>query len=223
MTTRWCLSSQKQRSPTVDDMKELIEEVERLDAAATPRPWHAGRPDMLSYDGDGTGPWKQIYWDDPDAGMHLGQQLPGIVGRMSNRPISDAQAVAFFRTATPRLAEEVKNLEAKIARLEGELACAADLVNTWCRELCILEEHDPYGELRLRNCIDRVWGEVSTKTSALEEKADRLAAENAELRGLLEEAGATLRTAYLVVPQPSISARMCDIYDRIDKALEAKR
>lgn len=84
-----------------DDIAKVLD----LDAKATGGPWIAGRPDMLSYDGDGRGPWKQIYWDDPDAQEHLGEKLPGIVGRMDgDNCIANAQAAAEYRTLAPRLA-----------------------------------------------------------------------------------------------------------------------
>lgn len=47
-----------------------------------------------------------------------------------------------------------------VERAESDLACATDLINTWARECGVGECTD--GPLALRNCIDRVWGRVST-------------------------------------------------------------
>ena len=49
----------------------------------------------------------------------------------------------------------------KIDRLESQLASAADLVNSWCREVGVWECESPYSGLQLREAIDRVWEKVS--------------------------------------------------------------
>ena len=47
--------------------------------------------------------------------------------------------------------------------LGTQLACAADLVNSWARELGIRECENPYQNLALREAIDRIWSNVSGK------------------------------------------------------------
>lgn len=46
------------------------------------------------------------------------------------------------------------------------LACAADLLNQWCRELGVPECENPLHDLELRDAIDRVWAKVSSRTPA---------------------------------------------------------
>jgi hypothetical protein len=48
-------------------------------------------------------------------------------------------------------------------RLETELACACDLLNTWARELGVEECADPYRGFGLRNLIDRIWLKTSIR------------------------------------------------------------
>lgn len=43
---------------------------------------HAGRMDTVSYHGDGIGPYKAIYVDDPDGTMHLGSRLPATLAEV---------------------------------------------------------------------------------------------------------------------------------------------
>ncbi len=76
----------------------------------------------------------------------------------------------------------VKRLEQSNAKLKEQndlytsnLACCCDLINTWSRELGISECSDPYGDLELRNQIDKVWSAASSKYH------ERLRAAEAEL------------------------------------------
>lgn len=130
-----------------DDIKKTLD----LDAKATGGPWKAGRPDMLSYDGDGRGPWKQIYWDDPDAEMHLGQQLPGVVGRMDgDNCIANAQTVAEYRTLAPRLAAWAQRVLPLVEAAERYKRA---------REAFFAAEDDAEGkhEHELRRCQVALW------------------------------------------------------------------
>ncbi len=47
----------------------------------SPAPWHAGRMDTVSFDGNGSGPYKNVYNDDERAEFHLGEKLPYTVAR----------------------------------------------------------------------------------------------------------------------------------------------
>lgn len=68
----------------------------------TPAPWHAGRMDTVSYDGDGTGPYKNVYHDNPKGKMHLGERLPDTVARGegdADECRANAEFIALARNA----------------------------------------------------------------------------------------------------------------------------
>ena len=54
-----------------------------------------------------------------------------------------------------------KHMPANQDELETQLACACDLVNSWCREYGLKECCSPYKNLALREAIDRLWGKMS--------------------------------------------------------------
>lgn len=58
-----------------------LEELERLETEATPGDWRSSRKDMDSYDLNGNF-FVQIYADDPEPKMHMGQPLPMVVARL---------------------------------------------------------------------------------------------------------------------------------------------
>ena len=55
-----------------------------------------------------------------------------------------------------------------------QLACAADLANSWAREIHIDVCEDPYRELSLRNLIDILWDKTSADLRAEKERLDWL-------------------------------------------------
>lgn len=61
--------------------------------------------------------------------------------------------------------QELQRLELLRLDIEGELACACDLLNTWCRESSVKECSDPYRNLNLRETIDRLWSKLSIKAT----------------------------------------------------------
>ena len=81
-----------------------LDELAALEAAATPGPWRSGRSDMLSYSGDGVGPFKNVYCDDERAEMHRGERQPYTVGRGEGEEcVENAQLIAALRNAAPEL------------------------------------------------------------------------------------------------------------------------
>lgn len=51
--------------------------------------------------------------------------------------------------------------ESRVYFLEGNIACIADVVNTWCRECGVPECKKPFDDLALRNTIDTLLVKVS--------------------------------------------------------------
>lgn len=76
----------------------------------TPGPWRAGRPDMTSYHGDGTGPFKNVYADDPDGEFHLGERLPAVVAEARDAAGGDCRANATLIAAAPDLLAAAQSL-----------------------------------------------------------------------------------------------------------------
>lgn len=99
-----------------DDMRKLIDEVERLDREATPGPWH--RRDAETENGYVT---SAVSLDTADEDGLTPCDLP-IVGRTITAGIAgnDAALIAHYRTAAPLLAAEVERLDARLAEVERE-------------------------------------------------------------------------------------------------------
>ena len=93
---------------------------------ATAGPWTAGRSDMLSYHGDGSGPFKNVYAPDPNGTIHLGERLDAIVCEAFDAVRVDcrdnAEFIAHARTALPAALDEIDRLEAEVERLRAEVA-----------------------------------------------------------------------------------------------------
>lgn len=86
---------------------EDLDRLEKLERQATHGPWHAGRMDMISYDG-GTGPYKNVYCDDDRGGIHkpTGEPLPYTVARGEGDQAecrANARLIAETRNALPEL------------------------------------------------------------------------------------------------------------------------
>jgi hypothetical protein len=97
-------------------IEQVLSELEKLCEAATPGPWRAGRADMVSYDGAGGGPFKNVYCDDPRGGVHhvTGDVLPYTVARGEGDKDEcrhNAAFIAAARTALPVLIAEVRRLQ----------------------------------------------------------------------------------------------------------------
>ena len=85
-------------------MKLRLGEMEKLCEALPKREWRAGRPDMLSYDGDGYGPYKQVYMDNPRGRMHLGERLPDVVARGEGKNcVAIAEFIADAKSNYPAI------------------------------------------------------------------------------------------------------------------------
>jgi hypothetical protein len=106
---------------------ERLAELEALERAATPGPWEAGRMDMESYDGNGYGPYKNVYTDDPRGGVHpvTGEVLPYTVARGEGaecRP--NAALIEALRNAAPDLITALRAAWARIAELERAIGAS---------------------------------------------------------------------------------------------------
>jgi hypothetical protein len=82
-----------------------------------------------------------------------------------------------------------KVMSDEIWRLEGELACCCDLLNTWARETGASECHEYTKPLALRNHIDNLWGRVSEKHYKQVAKRDEQLAAIADLASQYNHAG----------------------------------
>lgn len=90
---------------TSTDIDRLLEEVMELDRRATPGPWEAGSPVCCSDMGWVVGPKGDV------CPVYEGAQ------RTHSLDANDAELIACYRTAAPKLAEELKRLrEAEIRR-----------------------------------------------------------------------------------------------------------
>ena len=69
----------------------------------TPGLWFAGRMDTVSYHGDGGGPHKDVYVNDPNGEFHLGTRLPAVVAVCYGALGSDCRANARLIAAAPDL------------------------------------------------------------------------------------------------------------------------
>ena len=83
----------------------------------TPGLWFAGRMDTVSYHGDGGGPHKDVYVNDPNGEFHLGTRLPAVVAVCYGALGSDCRANARLIAAAPDL----------LAALEGFLHADPDV------------------------------------------------------------------------------------------------
>jgi hypothetical protein len=114
---------------------EELDELERLEREASAAPWSAGRMDAVSYSGNGEGPFKNVYNDDPREGFHLGELVPYVVARGEgdeDECRSNAALIAAARNALPRLLATVRAAE----RLAEAVALEHDIGNPRCN-LCI--------------------------------------------------------------------------------------
>lgn len=75
-----------------------------MDGKQTPGPWRAGRTDAVSYHaGDGAGPFKNVYVDDPGGRVHMGNRLPAVVAEVYGPLGADCRANALLIAAAPDL------------------------------------------------------------------------------------------------------------------------
>jgi hypothetical protein len=90
---------------------EELAESERLEQAATPGPWQAGRSDTVSYDSTGDGPYKNVYINGNRRHPVFGDILPDIVARgETEHCVANAEFIAASRTAVPALIAEIRRL-----------------------------------------------------------------------------------------------------------------
>lgn len=78
----------------------------------TPEPWHTGREDMQSYDGNTGQPFSSVYATDDRGGIHLGKQLPLVIARVDGENIERDEEKANTRliAAAPCLLAALKRL-----------------------------------------------------------------------------------------------------------------
>lgn len=96
-------------------------ELAELEKRATKGEWSEGRHDATSYDGDGYGPYKNVYVDDPNGKMHLGERLPKIVARGEGEEcIENATFIAALRNAFPSILSELERLNEEHQKITKE-------------------------------------------------------------------------------------------------------
>ncbi len=116
----------------MSDINETIAEVLRLDAEATPGPWsdrytpEGGDVEVLTDlpvkwaanlpEGYAPGRWDARTICDLLA--RRGAMRPGLP---HGQRVADAALIAYYRTAAPALAREVKRLQAEVERLQAEV------------------------------------------------------------------------------------------------------
>jgi hypothetical protein len=137
-------------------------------AAATPGEWIAGRGDMLSYHEGGGGPFKNVYVDDPNGKIHMGERLPAVV--------CEAQEA---------LGVDCRDNAAFIAAARTDLPAAIRLAAHWKREAERMA-------IDVANFEDDSWRQLyldaQTDLKKLASVADaRLAAAEAECERLRQE------------------------------------
>lgn len=98
---------------TAIDLSHLL----KLCEAATPGEWRAGRSDTVSYHGNGDGPYKNVYVDNPNGEMHLGHRLPDIVAEARGTEETCRANAEWIAAANPaavrELIERVHRAESK--------------------------------------------------------------------------------------------------------------
>jgi hypothetical protein len=84
----------------------------------TPTPWYAGRMDAVSYHAEDveSGPYKNIYVNDPNGKMHLGDRLPAVVCEVFGALGADCRTNAAY------IVRAVNSHEALLAALKGMVA-----------------------------------------------------------------------------------------------------
>ena len=92
---------------------------------------------------------------------------------------AEAEILGDLCANVDALRAEVARWKEDANRLGTQVACAADLLNTWLRELNVPEVKRPWDDLELRSGIDRAW-EQSSRVRGL------LTAEVERLRGVLD-------------------------------------
>ena len=132
--------------------KEQRQEWQRLADAATPGPWRAGCEDMVNYHGIYGSPFKAVYWDDPEAEMHMGHTLPGLISEAYDAGEVDCRDNAGFiaaaRTAVPSLLAAVDTLEA------DRNINLADFANECVAELAHLRGIEAAAKAWLKDCAE---------------------------------------------------------------------
>lgn len=98
-------------------------------------------------------------------------------------------SLAYLSVQSAQPAAEVGGLELlreQKSELESQLACACDLLNTWARETGGVKEcHYPYGDLAMRDLIDRLWSTISLRCHERVNKAyEKLEAAESEIERL---------------------------------------
>lgn len=116
------------------DVPALIAELRRLEAAATPGEWRAGRMDTESFDAFGGGPYKAVYADDERGGVHpeFGDPLPYTVARgEGDECLPNAALIAAMRNALPMLLDIAERYQHVQCRLQQE--AHVDIRPEWIR------------------------------------------------------------------------------------------
>jgi len=98
-------------------VEQRIGEIRNRLASITPGPWIPGRPDMQSYDA-GTGEaFTNVYADDPQGRIHLGEPLPYTIARVHNesgRNKADAEFIGFAPSDIAFLLDQLDSIPSQI-------------------------------------------------------------------------------------------------------------
>lgn len=92
-----------------------VDKLELLLGEATDGPWKAGRMDMVSYHGDGAGPFKNVYVGSAEDAT-LREIACGLGSEDECR--SNAALIAELRNAAPALIREIRELRGLVAALD---------------------------------------------------------------------------------------------------------
>ncbi len=160
-----------------NNLPSLIDTVKALDAKATKAPWYTAKD--RQHESGVTRPfldlWSRVCCDPASA---------SVAGRTDGQ--SDAELIAYYRTAAPRLALEVERLEKENAILKLAVPLEEDLysrIDETCKHLATQQGFTLDGiALLLIECQKRMaadWEEVGRARRDL----SRLTQENARLTG----------------------------------------
>lgn len=121
------------------------------------------------------------------------ERIEEIRGDLPDASTAELKEICDMSLRTEAAEQERFQLREERFDAETQIACAADLLNTWCREIGVPEVERPYRELNLRSGIDRVYAKMSGDVHALRGERHALREELSRLRSCVvltpEQAG----------------------------------